>query len=507
MLSTKISMWVGASLLAHSVIAVPSGRGEAGDVLRDLVTAGPVAALSVSSVSSVLAGSVLAQIAERDLIEVAVDKAGRRQRRDRALPAWVVVYVVFALCLFAGEGYGSVLRHVWPGLSRIRGRCVPVPDASALTKARGRLGAEVLQTLFEQTCQPIAGLDTPGAYRFGLRLVSIDGTVLDVPDSADNDAVFNRSAGGNGHAPQPQIRLTTLIECATHTILTARFDGTQTSEHVMADAIITELRPDMLLLADRNFHAFQRFRDAAATGAHLLWRIRTGTSQGTPRLPILQILPDGSYLSRLTESNAARRQRSNRTGAGTTLQPRHPDIPVRVIDYTITITKADGTHRREPFRLLTTLLDPDHAPAAELATCYHERWESETGYGHLKTRLRGPRAVLRSRHPDTIRQEIWAYLCVYQALCRLATTTAHHAGIDPDRISFTVTLRELRRSLTNPTDHPPHQLPTNILAQRLPERRDRTTDRKPKPQHGRQPRSQPVTYHITAQPHQTPQTH
>jgi hypothetical protein len=474
--------------------------------LRDLVQAGPFAAVPIPAGLAGLAGSVLTRIADRDLVDVAIDKAGRRERRQRALPAWVVVYLTFALCLFAGEGYGSVLRQVWPNLTRIRGRSVPVPDPSAVTKARTRLGAEVLQTLFEQTCEPLAGPDTPGAYRFGLRLVSMDGTVLDVPDSADNDAVFNRYAGSNGHAPQPQVRLTTLIECATHTILAARFDGTQTSEHVMADAILTELRPGMLLLADRNFHAFHRFRDVAATGAHLLWRIRTGTSQGTPRLPILKVLPDGSYLSRLTESNTARRQRSNRTGAGTTLQPRHPDIPVRVIDYTITVTTADGTRRRETIRLLTTLLDPDHAPATELAACYHERWESETGYGHLKTRLRGPRTVLRSRHPHTVHQEIWAYLCVYQALCRLAATAAHHAGIDPDRISFTVTLRELRRSLTNPTDHPPHHMIDNILAQRLRHRRDRTTDRTTKPQHRRQPRSQKVTYHITVQPHQPAQT-
>jgi hypothetical protein len=132
-----------------------------------------------------------------------------------------------------------------------------------------------------------------------------------------------------------------------------------------------------------------------------LWRVRTGTSRGTPRLPILHVLPDGSYLSKLTESQPARRQRSNRTGAGTLLQPRHPDITVRVIDYTITVTTPAGTSRRETLRLLTTILDPNLAPAADLATTYRERWEPETGYGHLKTRLRGPRTVLRSRHPDT----------------------------------------------------------------------------------------------------------
>lgn len=473
----------------------------AGDAvgLRDLVRAGPLSGVAVPAGLTAELGNLLTGIADRDLVDVAIDKAGRRERRERALPAWVVVYMMFALCLFAGEGAGSVLRHVWPRLNVLRTRPVPVPDDSALAKARRRLGAAPLQTLFEQVRGPVATPQTPGAYAFGLLLVSIDGTVLDVPDSADNDAVFDRYAGGNGRAPNPQVRLTVLIECATHAVLAARFDGTQTSEHVMADAIFTDLQPGMLLLADRNFHSFQRFRDAAATGAHLLWRVRTGTGRGTPRLPILHVLPDGSYLSKLTESGPARRHRSNHTGNGTLLQPRHPDITVRVIDYTITVTSTDGTSRRETLRLLTTILDPNLAPAADLAASYQERWESETGYGHLKTRLRGPRTVLRSRHPDTVRQEIWAYLCVYQALCRLAATTAHHAGLDPDRISFTATLREFRRTLTNPTDHPPHHMTAAILDQLVDPRRDRASNRGAKPA-TRQPRTRPVAYTITIQP-------
>jgi hypothetical protein len=288
-------------------------------------------------------------------------------------------------------------------------------------------------------------------------------------------------------------------------VLDARFDGTQTSEHVMADAIITGLTPGMLLLADRNFHSFHRLAAITTTGAQVLWRIRRGPAKhGVPHLPVLTTLADGSFLSRLTESNPARRQRSNNTGNGSRLQPRHPDITVRVIDFTITVTTADGRTRTQAYRLLTTILDPTHATATELAACYHQRWESETGYGHLKTRLRGPRVVLRSRHPDTIRQEIWAYLCLYQALCRLATTAAHHGDLDPDRISFTVTLRAFRRALTNPHDHPPHQLINMILDQINPPRRARQSERGRKPPHGRPPRSQKVTYHITID--QPPQT-
>jgi len=480
-------------LLDQCDITMSSPTGDTAGALRNLVNDGP---FSVLPAPPGVTGEILTQIADRGLVEVAIDKAGRRHRRDRALPAWIVVYVVFGLCLFTGEGYGSVLRHVWPSLSRLRAREVRIPDTSALPKARQRVGVEPFTTIFDQIRGPAATPDTPGAFAFGLRLVSIDGTVLDIPDSADNDAVFDRYAGRHGRAATPQVRLTMLIECATHAVLAARFHGTQTGEQIMADTMTTDLQPGMLLLADRNFYSFNYWRTAAASGADLLWRMKTGRS-GVAKLPILQLLPDGSYLSKIREASTARTTRGRRAGH---TQPALPDITVRVIDFTITVTTADGTTRHQPYRLLTTILDPAIAPATDLAACYHERWESETGYGHLKIRLRGPRVVLRSRHPDTVHQEILAYLCVYQTLCRLAATAAHHAGYDPDRISFTVTLREFRRTLTNPTDHPPHRMINTILDQVLPNRRDRSTDRGNKPQN-RQPRSQKVTYHITVQPH------
>ena len=487
-------------MLAYSDTAVPLVDGQPGVVLSQLVAAGPVPA---TPIPAGLAEQVLTHIAGRDLIEVAIDKAGRRQVRERSLPAWVVVYVVFGLCLFAGEGYGSVLRHVWPTLTRIRARQVRLPHASAVPKARARVGAAPFAILFDQVRGPVASCDTPGAFQFGLRVVALDGTILDVPDSVDNDAVFDRYAGSNGRAGTPQVRLSLLIECATHAILAGCFHGTQTSEHIQAETIIGELQPGMLLLADRNYYSFNRWHDAAATGAHLLWRMKLGGGKGVLRLPVHTRLPDGSYLSVLHEPHPARKARSLRTGVGTSLQRRRRNLIVRVIDYTLTVTTSDGTSRTDRYRLITTLLDPDQAPAVDLAICYHQRWESETSYGHLKTRLRGPRAILRSHHPEGVHQEIWAYLCVYQTLCHLAAAAAHHAGLDPDRISFTVTLREFRRSLTNPNDHPPHQLLDRIIDQALPARRDRISDRNTK-QPGRKQRTWTAIYKLTIQPHPPP---
>ena len=152
-------------MLAHCDTAVPLSDSQPGVALSQAVAAGPVAA---TPMPAGLAEHVLTRIAGRDLIEVAIDKAGRRQVRDRALPAWVVVYVVFGLCLFAGEGYASVLRHVWPTLTRIRARHVRVPHASALPKARSRVGAAPFATVFDQIKGPVATPDTPGAFQFGL---------------------------------------------------------------------------------------------------------------------------------------------------------------------------------------------------------------------------------------------------------------------------------------------------------------------------------------------------
>jgi hypothetical protein len=108
--------------------------------------------------------------------------------------------------------------------------------------------------------------------------------------------------------------------------------------------------------------------------------------------------------------------------------------------------------------LLTTITDPGDASADELADSYHQRWEQKSANDQFKTHLRGPGKVLRSRLPDLVHQEIWAWLIVHYAIAVLISRAAEAADIDPDRISFTRTLRLVRRTATGTADFPPSGL-------------------------------------------------
>jgi hypothetical protein len=412
------------------------------------------------------------------LVDEAVAAAGAQQRRVRLLPARAVVYFVLGLCLFSGAdsarppGYRSVLRSLTTGLRHLSE--VRLPTSAALTKARRRLGERPLQLLFDRLGGPLAAPGTPGAFAFGLRVLAWDGTGIDVADTADNVAEFGRVSGGG----YPQLRLLALTECGTHAVIDAVFDGFAVSELALARRALGRLRPGMLLLADRNFPGYELWGLAAATGADLAWRIKKSQVFWPG-----QQLPDGSFLSVMpTPAANVRYGQARATGRPLTEAPA--GHLVRIINYTVTVHAADGSSRTEPFRLVTTLLDHHTAPAGELATLYHQRWESELGYNELKTRLRGAGFILRSRCPDLVRQEMFAFLAVYQALCALRSRAAHTADCDPDRISFTVTGRLARDHTCNQAAATAaslrkacYQTVSDLIDERLPARRARSYER------------------------------
>ncbi|WP_414167335.1 IS4 family transposase [Streptoverticillium reticulum] len=358
------------------------------------------------------------------LVDRVVAACGRTEQRRRLLPARLVVYFVLGLALFSPAPYLEVLRHLVEGL---RGAGMlgswRVPAKSSLFRARDRLGPEPLRVLFATTAAPLADERTPGAFWRGLRLMAVDSTCWDTADTPANQEAFGRP--GNTRRPDraafPQVRMAALAECGTHAVLDAELGGCRTGELTLAARLVRSAGPGMLVLADREFLGVPLWRAFTATGARLLWRVPANRV-----LPVQARLPDGSWLSRIH--------------AGSDSKKRDP-VRVRVIAYGV-----EG-HDTE-YRLVTDLLDAQRFPALELAALYCQRWEIESVFAEIKTQQRGRHVVLSSKTPDGVLQQIWAHLLVHHALRVLACRTAAAGGTDPDRLSFTDTLRSARRSVT-----------------------------------------------------------
>jgi Insertion element 4 transposase N-terminal/Transposase DDE domain len=381
---------------------------------------------------------VLTSVFPPALVDEVIDAAGARERRRRSLPARLTVYFTLALWLFMGCGYDAVLRNLVDGLAWAQGGWGGwrVPSTGSITKARARLGPEPLRLLFERAAGPVGTGGMAGVFWRGLRLLSLDGTSLEVPDSVANGVAFGRPTGSGGwQGAYPQVTLVALAECGTRALLGAALGGYRAGEQALAAQLTGSMRAGTLVLADRNFPTVKLWSQASAQGAELLWRVKARIFT----LPVLRVLPDGTYLSQVTSGHGSRRQQ----------------ISVRVIDYTVT-TAAEGKQASEQFRLITTLTDPTAAPAGELAELYHQRWQIETLFAAVKTTQRGgPAVILRSHHPDGVRQELWAMLCTYHALRGLIATAADTCGTDPLQISFTRALHAARRSLAPAATFPP----------------------------------------------------
>ena len=377
-----------------------------------------------------IAIGVLTSIYPPALIDDVLERAGKVQQRHRLLPARVVVYFTLAMCLWADEGYEEVARLLVGGLKRMarwRGSW-RVPTSGAITQARARLGDGVMKMLFERVALPTSTEGSPGSWWRGMRLVAIDQTVLDLPDTTSNEARFGRpgSSRGEMRGAFPQARVVALTECGTHAIIGAEIGPCTTGETTLARELFKGLTEGMLLLADRGFSGYDLWQAATATGAELCWRTKSNAV-----LAVTQALPDGSYLSVLQPPRG---------------NPGKP-ITVRVVEYTLSHPSREPGEA--PIRLVTTLLDATQAPALELAALYGERWEEESAFDELKTHQRGAGQVLRSKSPKMVIQEIYAHLLVYYAIRVLINRAAEPEELDPDRVSFIATIRVVRRQVTD----------------------------------------------------------
>lgn len=370
---------------------------------------------------------VLTRVYPPELVDRVIGAAGRAERRHRLLPARVTVYYVLAMALFSHASYEEVMRFLVDGLAWQEGWRHPwqVPTKAAIYQARRRLGVEPLRALYEGTARPLGTADTKGVWLRGWRLMSLDGTCLDLADTPVNDATFSRPGSGRGESRGafPQLRVVGLCESGTHAICDAALGPYSLGETTLARDVLRSLAPGMLCIADRNFYSGKLWGEAAATGADLLWRAKSDLTLNRER-----DLDDGSWLATTGGRDARRAGRSHL---------------VRVIDYRL---DDPGRPGENGYRLLSTILDPDAAPARELAAAYPQRWEIEGALGELKTYQRGPRVVLRSKQPNGVYQEAYGYLCTHYAIRTLMHEAALAAEVDPDRLSFLRSLRAARRT-------------------------------------------------------------
>jgi hypothetical protein len=382
-----------------------------------------------------------------EIVDEALAATRTTQSRLRDLPSRIVVYLLLAACLFPEVGYSGVWRKLTAALGDMP---TATPTPRGLATARQRITAAPLRWLFDLLRGPAATGRAPGTRWRGLLVCAIDGTILTVSDTPATLTAFTKHRGNHGGTGYPQIRLVALLACGTRTLLDAVFGPTTSGETTYTQALLPSLRPGMILLADRNFAAQDLLAQIAATGAHVLVRLKNGR-----KTPILARYPDGSYLSMLGR------------------------LRVRVIDCEITICTPAG-RQTGLYRLATTLLDPHRYPAAELITLYHRRWEIETAYLELKSSMLGGR-VLRARTPTGVVQEIYALLVVYQ-------TPAHRHG----------------RCHQHPTEHRsgPGQLQHRLASRPRPDHPSRKRDRRHRHRPGRHHRpprpGRPATRSTTA---------
>jgi len=350
-------------------------------------------------------------------LDLILHLTGRHSQRRRRLPADAVARLVVAMGLFADLSVPQAWRRLHPGSDAAD------PCESAFSQARARLGPAPLRLLFEETAVPMATHQTVGAFYRGWRLMALDGTTLDVPDTPENDRAFGRPGSGRAPGAYPQVKLLALCELGTRAICGLVIKPGRRNEQAMAPALLGLLGPGMLLLWDRGFFGYSLARRVVESGAHLLARAPAGLALRPARR-----LADGSYLAELAPPRG-----------------RGSPLPVRVIEYTHDDPGRPG--RGERHRLITDLLSPEDLPAAEAPLVYHERWEEELAFAELKTHLSGRAVPVRSKTPAGVVQEVYGLVLAHYVVRRVMHDAAVTASADPDRLSFLNTLRVLQARL------------------------------------------------------------
>jgi hypothetical protein len=389
-------------------------------------------------------------IPERRLAAILTQTARASERRRR-LPAESVIWLIIAMALFAADSIPKVWRRLHPS------RDDPEPVESAFTQARQRLGVAPLRHLFLQTARPMGNHQTQGAFYRGWRLMGLDGTTLDLPDTPANARTFGRPTTGRAPGAFPQVRLLALCELGTHAICGLAIKPLCHGEPSMVSQLLDHLGPGMLLIWDRGFFSYELIRAVCQRGAHLLARVKSNTI-----LKPLYRLADGSYVAKIYPG-AGDRRRDTR------------GMMVRVIEYTHDDPNRPGAGERH--RLITDILNPDDLPAQDAPLIYHERWEEELAFDEIKTHLSDREVPIRSKTPAGVVQEIYGLVLAHYVVRRVMHDAAVVACQDPDRLSFTDSLRIVQCHLPEApgqaTEVWYHRLLREVRQQVLRPRRDR----------------------------------
>jgi transposase IS4-like protein/DDE family transposase len=381
-----------------------------------------------SKFSHALRFEVLEHLCPRELVSELLTRCHAWGERERSLNQLLLVYYVIALSLFRRLNLAAVLGHLVRGVRWLWANpCLRLPTAAALVYRRRQLGCPIMRHLFQRVCQPMATEQTKGAWRFGLRLMAIDGTLDEVAETEANAQYFGRLSRGKHQSPFPQVRCLYLAEVGTHAIVDAVFAPCRVAEQRLAPVVLSRsVQAGMLVLMDRGVVSAPLLSTLVhQRQAQALARLKAGQFTQAE-----QVLADGSYLL--------------------TLHPLGlPAVQVRVIEYRIEPHTAERlaqfpasqtANRADPsqlHRLVTTLLDPQQAPALELILCYHERWEIEACIAEQKTHLRLSDQPLRSKDPALVRQELYGLLLAHYIVRWWMHRSAREADLDPDRLSFT----------------------------------------------------------------------
>ena len=388
---------------------------------------------------------ILERTYDRKTLEELIRIFHPKPTRARKLTMMVVIYALICWSLFLGSTLGAVYSELL-STQRYLGEEEPeeLPGRAAWVYRRKQVGVRILRQLFVLKCKPLATASTPGAFAYGLRLMSIDGTLDDVADTPANARYFGRHAKGKTQSPFPQVQCVYLAEAGTRAIVDAMIAPSKASEQCLAWGLLRSIEAGMLVMTDRNFVGVRFLAALVERGAQYLGRVPSNVFLQKQR-----ILKDGSYLVTFLPKDFPGLKKP---------------LTLRIIEYTIQEKVAARLEQVTPsraashsgstnpdvskvHRIATTLLDPDLYPDHDLCVLYHERWEIELAIDEIKDHQRFSSRPLRSQSPVLVLQEIYALLLAHYAVCALRVQAAETKGLDPDRVSFTESIRVLKDGL------------------------------------------------------------